>query len=172
MKTGNRSCNLFQLSVFVLFICGLVCAGGCTTPGSSIEVKQTPAHTLSRYKTLAVEITNKDPDFGTNEVDQLTGSILGGLRKSGRFDKVYDGTTPDEHNAGLKLSVVVQLVLAANMNKVQSIEASVALTDLRDGKTLATALVNAHSEWALFGGHMTNAIAKLNDQIVDFATKP
>jgi hypothetical protein len=58
------------------------------------------------------------------------------------------------------------------MNKVQSIEASVALTDLRDGNTLATALVNAHSEWALFGGHMTNAIAKLSDQIVDFATKP
>jgi hypothetical protein len=172
MKTGTRSFNPFQFSALILFVCGLVCTCGCTTPGSSIEVKQTSAQSLSIYKSVAVEVTNKDLDFSTNEVDQLTSSILGGLRKSGRFDKVYDSTTPDEHNADLKLSVVVQFVLAVNMNKVQSIETSVALTDLRDRKTLATALVNSHSEWALFGGHMTNAIAKLSDKIVDFATKP
>jgi len=172
MKTGNRSCSLFQLSALILFVCGLLCISGCTTPGSSIQVKQTPAQSLSGYKIVAVEVTNMDLDFDTNEVDRLTGSIVDGLRKSGRFDKVYDSATSDEHDADLKLSIVVQFVLAANMNKVQSIETSVALTDLGDGKTLATALVNSHSEWALFGGHMTNAIAKLSDQIIDFTTKP
>jgi hypothetical protein len=171
MKTSNRFCNLFQLSAFILFICGLVCSGGCTTAGSSIEVKQTPAQSLSRYKIVAVEVNNKDPDFDTNEADQLTGSILDGLRKSGRFDKVYTSATSDEHDADLKLSVVVQFVIAANMKKVQSIETSVALTDLGDGKTLAAALISSHSEWSLFGGKMTNAIAKLSDQIVDFTTK-
>jgi hypothetical protein len=171
MKVGTRSINFIQFSALILFICGLVCTGGCTTPGSSIEVKQTPAQSLSRYKIVAVEVTNKDPDFDTNDVDQLTGSILDGLRKSARFDKVYASATSDEHDADLKLSVAVQFVIAANMNKVQSIETSVALTDLGDGKTLATALVNSHSEWSLFGGRMTNAIAKLSDQIVDFTTK-
>ena len=122
---------------------------------------------------MAVEVTNKDLDFDTNEVDQLTSSILGGLRKSGRFDKVYAYSQSDEHDADLKLSVLVEFVVGLNMkNNVQSIETSVALTDIGDGKTLATALVNSHSEWALFGNHMTNAIAKLSDQIVDFTTKP
>ena len=171
MKTSNCSCNLFQLSSFILSICGLLCVGGCTTPESSIEVKQTPAKTLSGYKIVAVEVTNKDLDFDSNEVDQLTGSILDGLSKSSRFDKVYACSSSDEHDADLKLSVTVQFVITANMNKVQSLETSVALIDTGNGKTLAAALVNSHSEWAFFGGHMTNAIAKLSDQIVDFATK-
>lgn len=172
MKVGHRARHLFQSSILIVIICGLVCAAGCTTPGSGIEVKQTSVKPLSGYKIVAVEVTNKDLDFGTNEVDQLTGSILDDLRRSGRFNKVYDSTTSDEHDADLKLSVVVQFVLAANMNKVQSIETFVALTDLGNGKMLASANVNSHSEWAFLGGHMTNAIAKLSGQIVDFATKP
>jgi hypothetical protein len=172
MKANARPFNLIQFSALILFVCGLlVCAGGCTTPGSSIEVKQTPAQDLSKYKSIAVEVTNKDPDFDANEVDHLTDSILDGLRKSARFDKVYANSSPNEHNTDLKLSVAVQFVVAANMNKVQSIETSVAFIDTGDGKTLASASVNSHTEWALFGGHMTNAIVKLSDQIVDFATK-
>ena len=135
-------------------------------------MKQSPAQSLSRYRIVALEVANKDLDFSTNEVDQLTGSILDGLRKSGRFDKVYDSATSDEHDADLKLSVLVEFVIGPNTHSVQSIESSVALRDPGDGKTLATALVNSHSEWALFGGHMANAIAKLSDQIVDFSTKP
>ncbi len=171
MQATTRSFNLFQFPALVLFICGLVCTGGCTTLGSSIEVKQTPAQSLFRYKSVAVEVANRDLDFSTNEVDQLTSSILDGLRKSGRFDKVYESATSDKHDADLKLFVLVEFVMGPNTHGVQSIETSVTLTNLGNGKTLATALVNSHSEWALFGGHMTNAIAKLSDQIVDFTTK-
>lgn len=166
-----RFFHLIQFSALLLFICGLICTSGCTTAGTSIEVKQTPAISLSRYKIVAVEVTTKDLDFDSKEVDQLTGSILDGLRKSARFDKVYASATSDEYDADLKLSVVVQFVVGPNMHSVQSIETSVALIDPGDGKTLAAALVNSHTEWALFGGNMTKAIARLGDQIVDFTTK-
>jgi hypothetical protein len=171
MKTSIPSFNLVPFSVLILFICGLVCTGGCTSAGTSMEVKQTPATNLSRYKIVAVEVTTKDLDFDTNQIDQLTGSILDGLHKSARFDKVYASSSSDEHDADLKLSVVVQFVLGPNMNKVQSIETSVALTDTGDGKTLASALVNSHTEWSLFGGNMNKAITMLGDQIVDFTIK-
>ena len=155
----------------ILFICGLVCAGGCTTAGSSIEVKQTPTISLSGYKGIAVEVATKDLDFKTNELDQLICSLLDGLRRSAKFDKVCTLSSSDAHEANLKLFVVVQLVVAANVNKVQSIETSVALIDPADGKMLANALVNSHSEWKLFGGNMAKAIASLSDQIVEFTTK-
>jgi len=172
MKTGAHFSHLTRFSVLLLYICGLVCAGGCTAPpGSSIEVKQAPVGGVSKHKIVSVEVTTRDTDFSPKQVDLLTDSIADGLRKSARFDKIYVGTTSNEHEADLKLSVVVQFVIGPNTHKVQSIESSVVLTDPSDGKTLASANVNAHSGWALFGGHMTNAIAQLSDQIVDFATK-
>jgi len=152
-----------------LFICGLGCVGGCTVPGSSIQVKQAPVASLAQYKVVAVDITTKDLDFSPKQVELLTGSIVDGLRKSARFDKVYSSPKSDERDADLKLSVLVEFVLLYN---VKSIEGSVVLTDTGDGKALASAQVNAHSEAALFGGQMTNAISKLSDQIVDFTTRP
>lgn len=172
MSARTHSFDLFRFAALILFVCGLVCAGGCTTAGSSIEVKQAPAGSLSGHKIIVVEVTTRDLDFSPEQVGQLTSSIVDSLRKSGRYDKVYASPTSDEHDADLKLSVLVEFVIGPNMHSVQSIESSVALTDPGDGKTLGTALVNAHSEWALFGGKMTNAIAKLSDQIVDFTTKP
>ena len=171
MKAGTHSFNLFQFTGLLLFMCGLICAGGCTTAGSSIEVKQAPAGSLSGHKIVAVEVSTRDLDFSPKQVDLLTDSIVDGLRKSARFDNVYDSATSDEHDADLKLSVVVQFVVGPNTHHVQSIESSVALMDPGDGKTLASALVNSHTEWALFGGKMTNAITRLSDQIVDFTTK-
>ena len=171
MKASTRSFNLIQFFALILFICGLVCAGGCTSAGTNIDVKQTPAISLPRYKIVAVEVTTKDPDFDSKEIGQLTGSILDGLRKSARFDKVYASSSSDKYDADLKLSVAVQFVVGANMNKVQSIETSVTLIDPADGKTLASALINSHTEWRLLGGNMTKAITRLGDQIVDFTTK-
>jgi hypothetical protein len=157
-----------RLAILVLCICGTALIAGCTAPGSSIEVKEAPAGSLNPYKIVAVEATTGDADFDSNQVNFLTISIIDRLRESGRFDKVYDSTSSTEHDANLKLSVLVEFVLVYN---VKSIESSVALTDITDGKTLAAALVNAHSESAFLGGKMTNAIAKLSDQIVDFATQ-
>lgn len=169
MKANTRFFHLSQFSILFLFICGIVCLTGCTTPGSSIEVKQAPAESLVRHKVVAVDVANRDGDFGPDDVSFLSKSLVNDLRKSGRFDKVYDATTSStEHDADLRLSVLVEFVLLYN---VKSIESSVTLTDTTSGKTLATAAVNSHSEAAFLGGHMTNAIAQLSGQIVDFATQ-
>ena len=173
MNTGTRSLRLIQFSALILFICGLVYAGGCTTPpGSNIDVKQSLIGGLSSHKIVAVDVTTKDLDFTPEQVRQLTGAIVDGLRKSARFDKIYDSATTNEHDADLKLSVRVEFVMGPNRYRVQSIESSLTLIDPSDDKTLAMVLVNSHSEWRLFGGHMTNAIAQLSDQIVNFTTKP
>ena len=141
---------------------------GCTTPGSNIEVKQAPAESLARYKILAVDVITRDPDFSPGYVVLLSNALVDDLRKSGRFDKVYDSPYTSEHDADLKLSLLVELSVFDN---VKSIESSVTLKDTADGKTIATALVNAHSESAFLGGQMTNAINQLSDRIVDFATQ-
>jgi len=170
MKAGIPSFDLFQFAGLLLFICGLICTGGCSTPpGGTIEAKQAPIGGLPRHKIVAVEVTTRDADFTSNQVELLANSIVDGLRKVNQFDRVYDSATANEHDADLKLSVLVELVLLYN---VKSIESSVKLTDLGDGKTLAAANVNSHSESAFFGGHMTNAIAQLSGQIVDFTIKP
>lgn len=173
MKTGTRFFQPIRCTGLLLFICWLACAGGCTTPpGSSIEVKQALVGGLSGHKIVAVDVTTRDADFSPKQVGQLTSAIVDGLRKSDRFDEVYDSATAKEHDADLKLSVLVVFVMGPNLHGVQSIESTVALTDPADGKTLASASVNAHSEWAFWGGgHMTNAIAQLSGQIVDFTTK-
>jgi len=158
MKTSICFFWFTQFSILFLFICGAVWVTGCTVPGSSIEVKQAPEASLNRYKIVAVDVTTKDADFNPNQVDFMTKCIVEQLRESARFVKVYDINSSTEHDADLKLSVFVEFVLLYN---VKSIESSVTLTDTADGKARATALVNAHSESALLGGQMTNAIAKL-----------
>jgi hypothetical protein len=164
MKPSTR----FLLLIQCLALLALV--GGCASAGTNVEVKQPPAFNLSKYKIIAVEVTTKDPDFDTKEINQLTGAVLDGLKASGKFDKVYGSSSPDEHDATLKLSVVVQFVVGPNMDKVQSIETSVTLMDIATGNTLARANANSHTEWALWGGNMPKAITRLGNQIVDFAT--
>lgn len=154
-----------------LFVCGLLCTSGCTTAGASVEIKQAPPINLSQYKTIAVAVTTRDPDFDAKQIRQLTDSILGGLRKSAKFDKAYATVSEVEPTTDLKLSVIVQFVVGPNRHRVQSIESTVALIDLGDGRTLGSANINSHTEWALFGGNMHKAIASLGDQIVDFVIK-
>ena len=168
MKTSVCLFHFIRFPILVLF-CGLVWITGCTTPGSSIEVKQTPAESLVRYKIVAVDVANRDADFSRGCVILLSNYLVDDLRKSGRFEKVYESPYTSESDADLKLSVLVELAVFTN---VKSIESSVRLTDTASGKTVATALVNAHSESAFLGGQITNAIAKLSDQIVDFTTQP
>ena len=141
---------------------------GCTAPGGNIEVKQAPAESLARYKIIAVDVTNRDGDFSPEDVGFLSNALVDDLRKSGRFEKVYDSTSSKEHDADLKLSVLIKFVLLYN---VKHIESSVTLTDAASGKILAAADVNAYSESAFQGGQMENAIAQLNDKIVNFATQ-
>jgi len=172
MKFSRRFVISIQLCTISFFIFGFICAGGCTAPGSSIEVQQTPAASLFKYKIISVEVTTKDLDFDEMEIDQLTGSILSGLRKSARFDKVYAASFSDENDADLKLSVVIRFVEAVNYKSAQSIESSMVLVDSGNGETLARAFVNSDSGRGLFGGKMTNAIVTLSNQIVDFVTKP
>ena len=141
---------------------------GCATPGSSIEVKQAPAASLAQYKTVEIEVTNRDDDFSSYDGLQLDQFLADDLRKSGRFEQIsYYNDSSTEH-ADLKLSVLVEFVLLYNS---KSIESSVTLTDTATGKTMAQALIDAHSESAFMGGHMTNAIAQLSNQIVSFATQ-
>jgi hypothetical protein len=168
MKANTSFFHFFRFPILFLFICGVVGITGCTTPGSSIEVKQAPAESLARYKILAVDVTSKDPDFSPGYVVLLSNSLVDDLRKSGRFEKVYDAPYTSERDANLKLSVLVEFSVFDN---VKSIESSVTLTDAAGGKTIATALINAHSESAFLGGQMTNAINQLSDRIVDFATQ-
>lgn len=168
MQANTCSFHLFRLPILSFFLGGLVLLTGCTTPGSSIEVKRAPAGNLARYKIVAIDVASRDDDFGRGYVILLSNALVDDLRKSGRFDKVYDGPSTSESDADLKLSVLVELAVFTN---VKSIDSSVTLTDAASGRTLAAAHVNAHSESAFFGGQMTNAINKLNDQIVDFATQ-
>lgn len=168
MKANPRPFRFTQFAILFLFICGVVWVTGCTTPGGSIEVKQPPVERLARYKTVVVDVANKDADFSPNDVALLSNSLVNDLRESGKFDKVYDSDSSSKQDADLKVSVLVQFVLLYN---VKSIESSVTLTDTADGKSLAKATIDAHSESAFQGGHMTNAIAQLSRQIVDFATQ-
>jgi len=171
LKTNTRFSQLIQFSIWLLFICGLACTDGCTSARTSIEVKQTPAISPSKYKVIAVEVTTKDLDFDSTETDQLTGSIVDGLRKSAKFENVYAISSSSEHDADLKLSVVIQFTVGANINRTQNVETSVTLTDTGDGKTVADATVNASTGWNFFGVNMSKAIIKLGDQIVEFVTK-
>ncbi|HUE35925.1 MAG TPA: hypothetical protein VMO20_00940 [Candidatus Acidoferrum sp.] len=166
MKIHTPFSRFTRFSILVLFACGFVWLTGCTTPGSSIEVKQAPVVSLARYKIVAVDVVSRDADFSPGYVVLLSNALVDDLRKSGRFDKVYDSSFTSERDADLKLSVLVELVLVYN---VKSIESSVTLTDIANGKTLAKAVVDAHSESAFLGGQMTNAITKLNEQVVTFA---
>ncbi len=168
MPANARFFRFVRFPILFLFICGAACLTGCTTPGSSIEVKQAPTENLKRYQTVVVDVANRDADFTTNDVIFLGDSLVNDLRKSGRFDKVYDSATPTEHPADLKLSVLVDFVVLYN---VKSIESSVTLTDTANGKMFATAQINSHSESAFLGGHMTNAITQLSSRIVGFATQ-
>ena len=162
MQTATRFFILF------LFLCGVAGLTGCMTPGSSIEVKQVPAESLAKYKTITIDVANRDADFTTNDVIFLNDSLVNDFRKSGRFEKVYDNSSPNEHDADLKLSVSVDLVMLYN---VKNIESTAVLTDIANGKSLATAQIDSHSESAFLGGHMTNAITQLSDRIVSFATQ-
>ncbi len=157
-----------QFSAVCLFVCGLLCTSGCTTAGTSIEVKQTPAINFSQNQTVMVIVKTRDADFNPKQVEQLADAIIDGLRKSAKFDKVYGITSVVEPFTNLKLSVVVQFVVVQN---VWSIETTVSLIDLRDGMTLGKANINSHTEWAFFGGNVSNAIDRLGDQIVNFVIK-
>jgi hypothetical protein len=168
MYTYTNFIHFNRFLILVLFTCGFVSITGCTTPGSSIEVKQAPAESLARYKTVAIDVASRDADFNPAYVVLLSNALVDDLSKSGSFQKVYDSASTSERDADLKLSVLVEFTLFYN---VKSIESSVTLTETADGKTLAMALVNANSESALRGGKMTNAIAKLSEQIVSFATR-
>ena len=158
----------FQFAAACLFICGLLSTSGCTTAGTSVEVKQPPALNFSSPQTIAVAVTTRDADFNPIQVKLLKDAIINGLRKSTKFDKVYGIASTNEPAKGLKLSVVVQFVIGPNMHKVQSVETSVALMNQSDGQTLGNANINVHTEWAFFGGNMNKAIASLGDQIVNF----
>jgi hypothetical protein len=169
MKTHPCFFHFVRFSIWFLFLGGLVGVTGCTTPGSTMEVKQTLLKSPGRYKIVAIDVTSRDADFGPGYVALLDNSLINDLRNSGKFERVYDTSLSSERDADLKLSVLVEFTLFYN---VKHIEGSVTLTDAAGGKTLATASINAHSEFNLFmGGQMTNAIAKLSDQVVGFVTQ-
>jgi hypothetical protein len=171
MKAHAKFLHLIKFSALLSFVCGLIVASGCTSASTSIEAKQTQSISLSRYKIIAVEVTTKDLDFDSKKIDQLTGSIIDGLRKSAKFDNVYAISPSGEHDADLKLSVVIQFTVRANINRTQNVETTVTLTDTSDGKTIADATVNSSTGWNFFGVNMSKAIVRLGDQIVDFVTK-
>jgi len=171
MKAHAKFLHLIKFSALLSLICGLIGASGCTSASTSIEAKQTQSISRSRYKIIAVEVTTKDLDFDSKKIDQLTGSIVDGLRKSAKFDNVYVISSSGEHDADLKLSVVIQFTVGANINRTQNVETSVTLTDTGDGKTIADATVNSSPGWNFFGVNMSKAIVRLGDQIVDFVTK-
>jgi hypothetical protein len=156
---------------------------GCASSGSGIEVQQSPVMGLNRYKIVAVDVSTQDPDFESTKIEQLTGSILTRLRNSGKFYKVYATSFTIQHDADLRLSVVVQFVVngerhsAIYVNKPSSVDASVALIEASNGKALASAIVHSHTGSALVPGisqapTMSDAIEKLSDQIVTFVIKP
>jgi hypothetical protein len=171
MKAHAQFAHLIKFSALVSFICGLICASGCTSASTSIEVKQAPATSPFKHKTIVVEVTTKDLDFDSKEIDQLTGSIVDGLRKSAKFENVYVISSSGGHDADLKLSVLIQFTVGANINRTENVETSVTLTDTGDGKTIADATVNYSTGWNFFGVNMSKAIVRLGDQIVDFVTK-
>lgn len=169
MKTANGWPDRFNYATLLIIVGVVISLCGCTTPaGGSIQVIQAPGGNLSQHKSIAVAVDTKDADFSPKDVSRLKGFIIEGLRKSARYEKVYADLSPAEQDVVLNLSVHVEFVVGPNTHKVQSIESRVTLTKQSDGKTIGTALVKAHSEWALFGGHMTNAMAKLSEQIVEF----
>lgn len=169
MNGRARFSRWLPWTILLGFVAGMMAAAGCTSAGASAEVKQTASARLTGHRSVVVEVATKDLDFDPRQTDQLAKAILDGLGKSGRFDKVCE-TMPDPAAGDLKLSVVVQLAVGPNMGHVQSIETIVTVASARDGKTLASANVNAHTAWSLFGGNMSQAIAKLSDQIVDYVT--
>ncbi len=170
LKTTDVWHVQFQHVMSLLLVGLVVSLSGCTTPqGGSMKVIQAPDGDLSKYKTIDVAVTSKDADFSPKDVALLKGFIVEDLRKSGRYETVYAGTSSTERPVDLKLSVLVEFVIGPNTHKVQSIEGRVALTDQSEGKTLGAASIKGYSEWALFGGHMTNAMAEFSKQIVNFS---
>jgi len=183
MKTSTRFAHTIQFFEMLLFLSGLLCAGGCRTAGSSIEVQQTPVTSLDKYRILAVDVTTKDPDFGRKEIAELTGFIVAKFSGLGKFEKAYATSAKAEHDADLKLSVVVQLFVngeqdnAVFVNQPGSIDASVTLTDASNGNTLASAIVHSHTGSAAVAGishapTTLDTIELLSGQIVGFVTTP
>lgn len=165
---NNPRLRLFQWTALILLAGALVCTNGCTSPGSSVEVKQSPVFNPAKYKTIAVDVAVKDTDFNELQKLQLIDFIQDRLRKSGKFDKVYVDTPSLKHEVDMKLSVTVEFVVGPNFNRTQHIETSVTLISCGDGKTLASAAINADTGWAFFGTNMKKAIDRLSTEIVSY----
>jgi hypothetical protein len=164
--------RLAQIAALLAGVVALACVAGCASAGANVDVKQPPTTSLSKYKTVELNVTTKDLDFKVQQLTQLTSRIVDGLRKSGQFDQVSTNSAVLNTNASLKLAVEVQLVIGPNTGHVQSIETVVVLADASSGETVARANVNSHTAWSLLGGNMTKTVNSLGDQIVDFAIKP
>lgn len=129
---------------------GLPSAQGDKTASASIEEKQIPVN-LSQYRTIAVAVSSKDPDFDRTELGTLAFSTINKLIGSGKFDKVYATSTGDAQNADLILSVKVNLFVNGAQysplyrNRSGSIDASITLTNASDGKMLATTDLHAQT---------------------------
>jgi hypothetical protein len=163
--------NFIPFFAFFFFLSGVVCNIGCRSVNATVEMQQNPVVNLSKYKIIVIDVSSKDPDFNSTEIDQLTDSIVSGLRNSARFEKVYAASSKIEHDADLKLSVTVQLAISPTLNGTQSLESSAVLTDASDGKKLAEATVKSGTGAGLFGVKTSTVIARLGDQIVDFVEK-
>ena len=131
MKNITRFVRTIQFSAARFLIFGLLCTGGCVAVNTSIEPQQTPSASLNKYKIVAVDISTQNPNFDSQKIDQLTGSVLAGLRKSGKFEKVYAANYSVEHNADLKLSVVVKFAVVESKQDITTVRRVGEITTVR-----------------------------------------
>jgi hypothetical protein len=193
MKIKHPWNGLYRNLFPVCFISLLLTSGCVYGPkeGSGINIIQAPSVSLNKYKIVAVEVSD---DFNTgNPVSantQLAGFIAAGLHQSGKFDKVYSTAFTVEHDADLRLSVVLtkseDLVNHFDITYIggplsgrhvwdvkygRALAALVRVIDARDGKTITSADIRSRT---IIGGVVvttdTDTVKILGDAIVRFVT--
>ena len=196
----KRSLKALHRNIVAVFVMSaFLYSSGCIGPNeaSRIIVTQPPSVSLSTYRVVAVDVTNGfnsgNPVSANN---QLAGFIIGELRRSAKFGKVYSSSFTVENDADLKLSVVLmeskdltrhplqvaidrqfggaRIVLKQMDDLVKyghELVALVTVTDAGDGKTITCAVIRSYSK---FSGVIlttdTETVKVLSDAIVQFVT--
>lgn len=162
---------MVNLYCWLLLLSGMFCVAGCRSVNGMIDIQKPLVNSLSKYRIIEVEVSSKDPDFGSKEINQLADSIVIDLRQSNQFEKVYAASTAAKISADLKLSVAIQLVIGPSLHGKQSIESVVTLVETTEGQTLAVAKVSAITGPGLIGVKPIELNHKLANQITDFILK-
>lgn len=163
--------KISRVMAIAALLVGFVSAAGCRSVCSSVEIKTKAVESFSSYKRAKVVVASKDADFSEQQIQELTGLIIEGLKNTGRFEDVYARVLSGELPNELTVSVVIPLVITTSLDGSQDMEALVTLVDSENGKMMANARIEVHAKSIGLPIKPSEVLYQLADQIIDYTRK-